>query len=114
MKRNLKQYMGVCLLLILSTIGGHTALAANTWKMAAQELTANERTTLSIELENSDAANAFQFTVALPEGLLLMGNPVLNAARTDGHTLSWTPLQGNQYLCVVYSLQNGILKGNTG
>lgn len=114
MKRNLKQYMGVCLLLILSMVSGHTALAANTWKMAAQELTANERTTLSIELANSDTVSAFQFTIKIPKGLLLMGNPVLNAARTDGHTLSWTPLQENQYLCVVYSLQNGILKGNTG
>ena len=86
MKRNLKQYMGVCLLLILSTIGGHTALAANTWKMAAKELTANERTTLSIELANSDTVSAFQFTINIPEKLLLMGNPVLNSARTDGHT----------------------------
>lgn len=114
MKRNLKQYMGVCLLLILSMVSGHTALAANTWKMAAKELTANERTTLSIELANSDTVSAFQFTINIPEKLLLMGNPVLNSARTDGHILSWTPLQGNQYLCVVYSLQNDILKGNTG
>lgn len=114
MKRNLKQYMGVCLLLILSTIGGHTALAANTWKMAAKVLTKNEQATLSLRLENSDAVNAFQFDLTLPAGLQLTGTPILNATRSSGHTLDWTPLSENKYRCIVYSLSNANLEGNSG
>ena len=101
MKRNLKQYMGVCLLLILSVVSGHTALAANTWKMAAKELTKKAQTNLSLRLENSDAVNAFQFDLTLPKGLQLTDKPILNAVRSSGHTLDWTALSGNQYRCIV-------------
>ena len=116
MKRNLKQYMGVCLLLIFSTIGGHTALAANTWKMAAKELTKNAQTNLSLRLENSDAVNALQFDLALPAGLQLTDMPILNATRSSGHTLVWQALDesGNNFRCVVYSLSNANLEGNSG
>lgn len=114
MKRNLKQYMGVCLLLILSVVSGHTALAANTWKMAAKELTKNAQTNLSLRLENSDAVNAFQFDLTLPKGLQLTDKPILNAVRSSGHTLDWTALSGNQYRCIVYSLSNANLEGNSG
>lgn len=114
MKRNLKQYMGVCLLLILSTIDGHTALAANTWKMVAKELTKNAQTNLSIRLENSDAVNAFQFDLTLPTGLKLTDKPILNATRSSGHTLDWTTLSESKYRCIVYSLSNANLEGNSG
>lgn len=116
MKRNLKQYMGVCLLLILATIGGHTALAANTWKMAAKELTKNAQANLSLRLENSDAVNAFQFDLALPTGLQLTDMPILNATRSSGHTLVWQSLDesGSNFRCIVYSLGNANLEGNSG
>lgn len=114
MKRNLKQYMGVCLLLILSVVSGHTALAANTWKMAAKELTKKAQTNLSLRLENSDAVNAFQFDLTLPAGLKLTGTPILNENRISDHNLDWTALSENQYRCIVYSLSNANLEGNSG
>ena len=99
MKRNLKQYIGVCLLLILSMVSGHTALAANTWKMAAKELTQNAQTNLSLQLENSDAVNAFQFDLTLPTGLKLTDKPILNATRSSGHILDWTTLSRDACFC---------------
>ena len=114
MKRNLKQYMGVCLLLILSVVSGHTALAANTWKMAAKELTKKAQTNLLLRLENSDAVNAFQFDLTLPAGLKLTGTPILNENRISDHNLDWTALSENQYRCIVYSLSNANLEGNSG
>ena len=91
----------LCALLLLSWVSGHTALAANTWKMAAKELTKKAQTNLSLRLENSDAVNAFQFDLTLPKGLQLTDKPILNAVRSSGHTLDWTALSGNQYRATV-------------
>ena len=114
MKRNVKQYMGVCLLLILSVVSGHTALAGNTWKMAAKELTQNMQIALSLHLENSDDVNAFQFDLTLPAGLKLAGTPILSATRSSGHVLDWTPLDENTYRCIVYSSNNANLNDHSG
>lgn len=104
----------LCALLLLSWVSGHTALAGNTWKMAAKELTQNMQIALSLHLENSDDVNAFQFDLTLPAGLKLAGTPILSATRSSGHVLDWTPLDENTYRCIVYSTSNANLNGHTG
>ena len=104
----------LCALLLLFWVSGHTALAGNTWKMAAKELTQNMQIALSLHLENSDEVNAFQFDLTLPAGLKLAGTPILSATRSSGHVLDWTSLNEHTYRCIVYSTSNANLNGHTG
>ena len=104
----------LCALLLLSWVSGHTALAGNTWKMAAKELTQNMQIALSLHLDNSDYVNAFQFDLTLPAGLKLAGTPILSATRSSGHVLDWTPLDENTYRCIVYSSTNANLNDHSG
>lgn len=108
----IKKNLLVCLLLICSTVAA--AAASNIWKIEAMSLKPGVKSVIDLKLENADAITSFQMDVTLPDGILLAGVPTLAAQRMDGHQLSWNGKNNNTYRCVVYSLGNNNVKGDSG
>ncbi len=69
---------------------------------------------LPVNLENDDQIVALQFTLTVPNGFSLDVNSTRTTERSSGHSLRVKKMQGNDYLCMVYSADNAELSGNRG
>lgn len=110
--KSIKTNIVACLLLMFSAVT--TATAANTWKIADQQVKAGEQATILLQLNNTDEVVSFQMDITLPEGVLLAATPTLSADRTDGHVFNWNNKNNSAYRCVVYNTSNKAIKGNQG
>lgn len=66
-----------------------------------------------ISLENQQTYSAFQMMVNMPDGLTLT-DAKLNNLRAEEHQMILRQISSGQYLVTVFSLDNDVLKGNTG
>lgn len=110
--KSIKTNIVACLLLMFSAVT--TATAANTWKIADQQVKAGEQATILLQLNNTDEVVSFQMDITLPEGVLLAATPTFSADRTDGHVFNWNNKNNSTYRCVVYNTSNKAIKGNQG
>jgi hypothetical protein len=69
---------------------------------------------LPVNLENDDQIVALQFTLTVPNGFSLDVNSPRTTNRSAGHALRVKKMQGNNYLCMLYSANNAELSGNRG
>lgn len=69
---------------------------------------------LPVNLENDDQVVALQFTLTVPDGFTLDVNSAQLTERSSGHLLRVKNMQGNDYMCMVYSVDNTELSGNKG
>ena len=69
---------------------------------------------LPVNLENDDQVVALQFTLTVPDGFTLDVNSARLTERSADHMLRVKNVQGNDYLCMVYSVNNTELSGNRG
>ena len=69
---------------------------------------------LPVNLENDDQIVALQFTLTVPDGFTLDVNSAQLTERSSGHLLRVKNVQGNDYLCMVYSVDNTEIIGNKG
>lgn len=69
---------------------------------------------LPVNLENDDQVVALQFTLTVPDGFTLDVNSARLTERSADHMLRVKNVQGNDYLCMVYSVNNTELNGNRG
>lgn len=70
---------------------------------------------LPIDLENTSDVVAVQFTMQVPSGISVdAATATLNAARKNGHNMTFRSMGGNKYLCMINSTRNKVLSGNDG
>ena len=69
---------------------------------------------LPVNLENDDQVVALQFTLTVPDGFTLDVNSARLTERSSGHLMRVKNMQGNDYLCMIYSVDNIELSGNKG
>ncbi len=78
------------------------------WNLEKTQLAKpGEMDTLRVVLENNSFNfTSFQMDIALPEGVLVTGNPILDSSMANGQTVSWETQGTNAYRCVAYSVTN--------
>lgn len=69
---------------------------------------------LPVNLENDDQVIGVQFTLTLPEGFSIDTESLRSTDRTANHELRVKNMQGNDYLCMIYNIDNTALSGNKG
>lgn len=70
---------------------------------------------LPIDLENSSDVVAVQFTMQIPSGVSIdLTTATLNAARKNGHNMTFRSIGGNKYMCMINSTRNKVLSGHEG
>ena len=69
---------------------------------------------LPVNLENDDQVVALQFTLTLPDGFTIDNGLSKLTNRCPDHNLNIVKQQGNDYLCIVFSLSNSAVNGNSG
>lgn len=69
---------------------------------------------LPVNLENDDPVVALQFTLTVPNGFTVNASSSTLTERKADHAVRVKKMQGNDYLCLVYSPANMPLRGNRG
>ena len=69
---------------------------------------------LPVNLDNDDQVVALQFTLTVPDGFTINVNSSRVTERSTDHQLRVKRMQGNDYLCMLYSVENTVLSGNRG
>lgn len=69
---------------------------------------------LPINLDNTADVVALQFTLTIPEGLLLDEASAVLSERSDGHSAHFQKIGADTYMAMVFSSQNRALKGRMG
>ncbi len=69
---------------------------------------------LPVNLENDDPVVAVQFTLTVPDGFSVNASTSRLTERKVDHALRMKRMQGNEYLCMIYSPANTALNGNHG
>lgn len=70
---------------------------------------------LPIDLENTSDVVAVQFTMQVPSGISVdAATATLNAARKNGHTMTFRSMGGNKFMCMINSTRNKVLSGKEG
>ncbi len=106
-----KNQILACLFLLLSDI----ALAANVMQISTATVQANQQIVLNVLINNSDPFVAFQLDLDLPAPFAYIANSaVLSSARTNGHSINATILDGNVLRILGFSLNNSAFKGTSG
>lgn len=102
----------VLLFMMICTIRGQ---AANTMIMGSISSGPNQEISLPVNINNDNPFVAFQFDMQIPQGFVYVANSAaLDAARTNGHSLQASVLDGNILRILGYSLSNTAFKGNSG
>lgn len=69
---------------------------------------------LPVNLDNDDQVVALQFTLSLPDGFTIDPNTSRLTNRATDHQLRVKNMHGNDYLCMIYSINNTPLSANSG
>ncbi len=70
---------------------------------------------LPIDLENTSDVVAVQFTMQVPSGISVdAATATLNAARKNGHNMTFRSIGGNKFMCMISSTRNKVLSGKEG
>ena len=69
---------------------------------------------LPVNLDNSEDVVAVQFTLYVPEGIILDAATAALTDRSDGHSVTMKQMAANKYMAMVFSPTNKPLKGRTG
>ena len=69
---------------------------------------------LPVNLDNDDQIVALQFTLTVPDGVTIDASASRLTNRCSDHMMRVKNMQGNDYLCMIYSVNNTALSGNQG
>jgi len=91
------------------------ASADNIMLINSAQVQANQQVNIQIIITNTNPFVAFQLDVPLPSQFSYIANSaILNASRSNGHTLSATLLTGNILRIIGFSFSNTPFLGNSG
>ena len=111
--RDIMQKM-LCMCVLLAGFGLATQAQANRLVASSVTISQGGKATLPIEFSNETEISGGQFTVTLPQGIIV-DEVLLDEARSDGHTLEYRAnASGNSFLILFYAQPTTPLKGNGG
>lgn len=106
-----KNQLIACLLLLYSGL----VSAANVMQISSATVQANQQVVISIGINNSDPFVAFQIDIVLPAPFTYVSNSAaLSSARSNGHSINATLLNGNTLRILGFSFNNSPFTGNSG
>lgn len=94
-----------------------TSLPANAYnQLTIPDVNVGQGATIAlpVNLENDDQVAALQFTLTVPDGFTVNASASSLTERRADHAMRISRMQGNDYLCMVYSPSNAPLGGNRG
>jgi len=94
-----------------------TGLPANAYnQLTIPDVSVGQGATIAlpVNLENDDQVAALQFTLTVPDGFTVNTAASSLTERRADHAMRISRIQGNDYLCMVYSPSNAALAGNRG
>lgn len=102
------------LMLLCVMLTGQQVKAIN--KLSIPDVVVGQGATIAlpVNLENDDPVVAVQFTLTVPDGFTVNTSTSRLTERKADHTLRIKRMQGNDYLCMIYSPANTALNGNRG
>jgi len=102
------------ILTALFMLGASAIHAQNSLKVANVTAGPGEKSNISIELNNTDQVVGFQFTLTVPQGLIVSEKAVELTSRKGDQVVYPQKVSATQYMFLCFSLSNDFFKGNSG